>query len=1343
MASRTMFARAVRPVAVVTSVALLSVLLVATGANAAPEVSPGSTSTSSPTLTPASLDSSDAPTSAPSAGSTPSETRNPSVASVLGPNERTSRIIVKYRDGVVATMDAGKPLGWNFAKTMTVVTGSELTDRMSTMDLAEPVDMQTAVTIANEIAQNPDVEWAEPDEWRYLVNDVSPMASTVDVTVSGFNGSATKSGAFSYTDTAPPTATATSISPTQGPISGGTVVTLTGTELMGATAVSVGGKAGTSFSVIDSTHVRFTTPAKSAGTFDVVVTTPNGNATLSPGFAFIAAPTLSATPLSKTIGSSLGGQSVTISGAGLSTTSGVTFGGTPAQSIASRTDTSVTVTTPARSASASPVNVVVTTAGGAVTATSAFTFSAPATVTSVSPISGLAGGGTSVTISGTGLLGTTSVRFGGTLATVTSKTATSIIVTTPAHAAGAVSVVVTGPTGDVTKTNAFNYRVAPPSLSSTSPTVGSVDGGTAVRLTGTNLGDVSRVTFDGISATIQSKTATAVNVVAPAHAAGVVNVIATGPGGASSPKTFTYQVPAPTISAVSPSSGKLSGGTVITITGTRLTGTNSVKFGTTAASAVSGSSISVISSTQVRVTTPAGSAGAKNIYLTARSGSTTRTNGFFYVAAPAITSFAPTSGPSGGGTTVTITGANLANASAVRFGSTAGTVTANTATSITVRSPAGAVSSAGVALSVVTPGGTSPAFRTKFIYVVAPASVPQDVATTEPSRETASRLDASPAVNTCANSSVTKLIQRCYVDSPWDAGQSVYAEATHGAAYVKTSNSSTLYVDVVSWSPMTNNTWLVSTSNGVEAHFDTNRDGAADVKLVAPNSSVASGSTVAALVYDRPVAGGSWSMRGGTGLACSASIGRPTGLYDYSDQTGFWRFSVDWACLFGAGRAASSIAAQGFLYDVEIPAGDFVPDSLIGESMNLGALTAGAPTITSLSQTSGTKSGGTTVMITGSNLAGIDSVTFGGVSATVVSTTATSILVRTPAEYVATTPTESAFTNGTLWGLEGNFGANVTDAWSKTQGKPAVVVAVLDTGITTHTDLGAQVSGYDMISGLGVANDGNGRDANPADPGDWISQNDRDGLTFGGELTGCRVRDSTWHGTHVAGTVNASINGVGSVGVAPQVRVQNVRVLGKCGGFTSDIAAGIMWAAGGYVAGAPANPTPADVISLSLGARRACADVEQEAIDYALGQGAILTIAAGNDNIAAAEFAPGNCAGVITVAASDSSGKRAWFSNYGATVEIAAPGVDIFSTVNTGTTAPVAQDYVSWNGTSMATPHVAGVVALMLSRNPSLTPAQVLARIQDNPTAFGGGVCDVDPAKTCGSGIINAGLAVQ
>jgi serine protease len=193
----------------------------------------------------------------------------------------------------------------------------------------------------------------------------------------------------------------------------------------------------------------------------------------------------------------------------------------------------------------------------------------------------------------------------------------------------------------------------------------------------------------------------------------------------------------------------------------------------------------------------------------------------------------------------------------------------------------------------------------------------------------------------------------------------------------------------------------------------------------------------------------------------------------------------------------------------------------------------------------------------------------------------------------------------------------------------------------------------------------------------------------------------------------------------------------------SDIAAAIYWAAGAPVPGSPTNANPADVISLSLGGGGACSATEQNAINFAISRGAVVTVAAGNENRDAANSSPGNCAGVITVAATDSSGKRASFSNFGSYVEISAPGVGIYSTVNTGTTTPSGSSYESWSGTSMATPHVAGVVALMLSRDPSLTPAQVLQRIQSTATAFGGGFCDSNATKTCGSGIINAGLAVQ
>jgi len=349
-------------------------------------------------------------------------------------------------------------------------------------------------------------------------------------------------------------------------------------------------------------------------------------------------------------------------------------------------------------------------------------------------------------------------------------------------------------------------------------------------------------------------------------------------------------------------------------------------------------------------------------------------------------------------------------------------------------------------------------------------------------------------------------------------------------------------------------------------------------------------------------------------------------------------------------------------------------------------------------------------------------------------------------------PSDPYFASRQLWGLNGDFGVNVPSAWSRTFGSSSVVVAVIDTGSTVHPDAGATVAGYDMISledtnGDGVpdsamtANDGDGRDADPSDPGDWVSRSE----DASGCFQGCGEDNSSWHGTHVAGTINAAANGEGVVGVAPTVRVQHVRVLGKCGGYTSDIAAGIIWASGGAVPGVPGNSTPARVINMSLGGSGACGSAFQTAINAAVGRGTTVVVAAGNSNTDAANAMPANCSNVIAVAAVDSAGRRASFSNFGSAVDVAAPGVDIYSTLNTGTTGPSVPTYVAYSGTSMAAPHVAGVVALMLSRNSLLTPAQVEAalKVPANVTAFPGGACDpIASSKTCGAGIVNAGKAV-
>lgn len=322
------------------------------------------------------------------------------------------------------------------------------------------------------------------------------------------------------------------------------------------------------------------------------------------------------------------------------------------------------------------------------------------------------------------------------------------------------------------------------------------------------------------------------------------------------------------------------------------------------------------------------------------------------------------------------------------------------------------------------------------------------------------------------------------------------------------------------------------------------------------------------------------------------------------------------------------------------------------------------------------------------------------------------------------------------WGYAGSAASiNAPAAWDRNTGN-GVVVAVLDTGITPHSDLaGNLVAGYDFITSTTTSRDGNGRDANPNDEGDWI--------TTASSCYPGFTRNSSWHGTHVAGTVAARTNnGVGVAGVAFDARVQPVRVLGQCGGTTSDIADAIVWASGGAVSGVPANATPARIINMSLGGAGACSTTFQNAINSAVGRGTAVVVAAGNDNVNVANAQPASCANVIAVGAVDSTGARAGFSNYGAGVDIAAPGVGVLSTLNTGTQTQGAETYAYYDGTSMATPHVAGVAALVQSRRAAMgqalfTPAQLEAHLKANVTAF-----PATPSQPIGTGLLNADAAV-
>lgn len=328
--------------------------------------------------------------------------------------------------------------------------------------------------------------------------------------------------------------------------------------------------------------------------------------------------------------------------------------------------------------------------------------------------------------------------------------------------------------------------------------------------------------------------------------------------------------------------------------------------------------------------------------------------------------------------------------------------------------------------------------------------------------------------------------------------------------------------------------------------------------------------------------------------------------------------------------------------------------------------------------------------------------------------------------------------NDTFFNLQYGFqsgvgGSNADQAWNLGFFGAGKIVAVIDTGYRPHVDLNANIiNGYDFITNVATANDSNGRDASALDPGDWT--------TAGQCYAGSPATNSSWHGTHVAGTVAAvTNNAAGVAGMAFNAKVLAVRALGRCGGTLADIADAITWSSGGTVAGVPAvGANRAQVINMSLGGGGVCtaASAMQVAINGALSRGTTVVVAAGNSNANVSGFTPASCtgAGLIVVGATDSAAKKATFSNYGAGVDVSAPGVSIASTLNAGTTVPGADNYVYYSGTSMASPHVAGLVALMHSK-PSVdrTPAQAEAIIKANIKPF-----STPPVPgPLGTGIIN------
>lgn len=328
-----------------------------------------------------------------------------------------------------------------------------------------------------------------------------------------------------------------------------------------------------------------------------------------------------------------------------------------------------------------------------------------------------------------------------------------------------------------------------------------------------------------------------------------------------------------------------------------------------------------------------------------------------------------------------------------------------------------------------------------------------------------------------------------------------------------------------------------------------------------------------------------------------------------------------------------------------------------------------------------------------------------------------------------------------------SYGSNASGAWDYTTGSSSVVVAVVDSGYVDHPEYNDRIlQGYDFVSNALSANDGGGRDNDAHDPGDWVTTSES--VNIGGYFEDCTVGNSSWHGSHVAGIIGATgNNATGVAGVAWGIKILPVRVLGKCGGSRSDIVTGIRWAAGITIDGVPTNDHPAKVINLSLGGSSACSESMQAAITEVIGLGVTVVTAAGNEASPASSNEPGNCVGVINVAATGKYGELASYSNYGTGVDLAAPGggihdLGIRSTVDSGTEEPEGWAYGYERGTSMAAPHVTGAVAMILSVNPALSPASVKTVLTSTTRALPSSGTYATCVGRCGAGLLDVKAAV-
>jgi hypothetical protein len=794
-------------------------------------------------------------------------------------------------------------------------------------------------------------------------------AGTVDVTVATFAGTSAVSSSdhFSYSSAGSPTVT--SLATTTGSTAGGTLVGIHGTHFIGTTAVAFGSVPAADFTVVSDTLMVAVSPPQASGTVDVTITTTAGTSSTSSSdhFTYSSASTPAVTGLSPTSGSTAGGDTVVILGSHFTGATAVSFGTLPATFFEVNSDTSITALTPP--AAAATVDVTVTTDAGTSStgSTDHYTYtnvsgSAPV-VSAISPSTGSTAGGQVVTITGTGFTGSTAVTFGTTAATAfTIVSDTTLTATAPAGTAGTVHVTVTTNNGTSATSTADQFTwlsTAAPAITSLSTSSGTTAGGTSISITGTDLGSASAVMFGDVAASsFTVNSSTSITATSPPLPAGSYGLTVTTPSGTSAPSTFTVTAASPpTVTSLGTTSGTTAGGTSVAITGTNFTGAIGVYFG-----AVPVSSFTVNSSTSITAASPPQYAGTYDVTVVTFAGTSALSSSdrFTYSTASvaSVSSLGTTSGSSAGGTSVTINGSYFTGAFSVMFGDVpAADFTVNSDSSITATSPAQA--SGTVDVVVTTYSGTS-AVSSSDHFTYSAASTPSV---------------SSLGTTTGTTAGGTSVV----VNGSHFLGATALTFGTVPAASFTIVSDSE--IDAVSppqaagTVDVTVTTFAGTSATGSSDHFTYSNASTPSVSTVTPNSGSAAGGDLITVTGSH--------FLGATGVS-------------------FGTAAADWFIVL-SDTALLASAPAGSAGTVDITVTTYAGTSSTGSADHYTYNSVTAPSISSLSPSSGGTGGGTVVTISGSGFLIADGVFFGAVPAA-------SFIVVNDNTIVAVTPAMTAQT---------------------------------------------------------------------------------------------------------------------------------------------------------------------------------------------------------------------------------------------------------------------------------------------------------------------------------------------